>query len=616
MFVAFDPALDWAAYDFVIIGAGPAGLFLAEKFAPKGRVLILEAGGRDLSDAQGDGYYDIENTGRPYGTLGERLSVFGGTSGHWGGHSHPMSPAIFENRPGFPGWPITYADYALHLPEAQSWLNLGPFEKEPGSTGIERDLLGHAENVTALHFQFSNPIRRFGDDDTQQHYAAVSGIDIVLNTRVVDIHLDAAGKSVEKLDLFHLPSGKTATIPVKLLFLATGGIENARLMLWAARKYPAGNPLGGGKNNLTGKYFMEHPTVSPVEIYVDARADLGALAPHLENNLMVNVVLRATDEFLGAHGLTRFGMHFQDTPTPATTDVEIQAGQNLFLTHPTAYSRIMPFFIFEQTPDPGSYVALSKRMGKDGTPLARLNWHISDVELARYRKGVLLLCGLLNQNGLAKTRFVGDAAAANWGTLGFGNAAHHMGTTRMAHDASGGVVDSNCQVFGLDNMYVAGASVFPTTDIVNPTLNLIALTARLANFILTRPVETVGITYRFGEGRYANKALGTGWSAPEFAGIWSKGTTATLTLDRNRATTLSFQNSGGTGAQVNLEINGASVYSGTAVGLSGKSFPLGDDDKVMLALLLSGPTPPADTKGLSPNDAHSNGLFLQSVILK
>ena len=83
MFVAFDPALDWSAYDYVIIGAGPAELFLAEKFASNGRVLILEAGGRDLSQAAGAGYYDLEVTGRSYDSLGQRLSVFGGTSNHW-----------------------------------------------------------------------------------------------------------------------------------------------------------------------------------------------------------------------------------------------------------------------------------------------------------------------------------------------------------------------------------------------------------------------------------------------------------------------------------------------------------------------------------------------------
>ena len=91
-----------------------------------------------------------------------------------------------------------------------------------------------------------------GDDATQQHYASVSGIDVVLDTRVTDINLDAAGKHVATLDLFHLPSGRKATIPVKMLFLATGGIENPRLMLWSARKYQAGNPLAGGVNRLTG----------------------------------------------------------------------------------------------------------------------------------------------------------------------------------------------------------------------------------------------------------------------------------------------------------------------------------------------------------------------------
>ena len=73
MFVAFDAQHDWANYDFVIIGAGVAGLFLAEKFAPAGRVLVIEAGGKDPGGL-GEGYYDIDSTGRPYGALGKRLS--------------------------------------------------------------------------------------------------------------------------------------------------------------------------------------------------------------------------------------------------------------------------------------------------------------------------------------------------------------------------------------------------------------------------------------------------------------------------------------------------------------------------------------------------------------
>jgi choline dehydrogenase-like flavoprotein len=62
---------------------------------------------------------------------------------------------------------------------------------------------------------------------------------------------------------------------------------------------------------------------------------------------------------------------------------------------------------------------------------------------------------------------------------------HHMGTTRMHNDPRQGVVDANLQVYGVSNLYVAGSSVFPTYGASNPTLNLIALTLRLADHLKT-----------------------------------------------------------------------------------------------------------------------------------
>ena len=58
---------------------------------------------------------------------------------------------------------------------------------------------------------------------------------------------------------------------------------------------------------------------------------------------------------------------------------------------------------------------------------------------------------------------------------------HHMGTTRMSDDAAHGVVDANCRVHGIGNLYVAGSSVFPTAGYANPTLTIVALAARLAD---------------------------------------------------------------------------------------------------------------------------------------
>jgi choline dehydrogenase-like flavoprotein len=60
---------------------------------------------------------------------------------------------------------------------------------------------------------------------------------------------------------------------------------------------------------------------------------------------------------------------------------------------------------------------------------------------------------------------------------------HHMGTTRMHNDPKFGVVDQNCRVHGISNLFIAGPSVFPTSGYANPSLTIIALAERLADHI-------------------------------------------------------------------------------------------------------------------------------------
>jgi choline dehydrogenase-like flavoprotein len=63
---------------------------------------------------------------------------------------------------------------------------------------------------------------------------------------------------------------------------------------------------------------------------------------------------------------------------------------------------------------------------------------------------------------------------------------HHIGTTRMSHSDVDGVVDSNCKVFGIDNLYVAGSSVFTTCGWGSPTFLIVALAQRLADHLKNR----------------------------------------------------------------------------------------------------------------------------------
>ena len=73
---------------------------------------------------------------------------------------------------------------------------------------------------------------------------------------------------------------------------------------------------------------------------------------------------------------------------------------------------------------------------------------------------------------------------------------HPTGTTRMASDPRCGVVDPDCRVHGMDGLYIAGSSVFPTAGHANPTLMIVAMAARLAEHLKTRLLKSATIQLR------------------------------------------------------------------------------------------------------------------------
>ena len=83
---------------------------------------------------------------------------------------------------------------------------------------------------------------------------------------------------------------------------------------------------------------------------------------------------------------------------------------------------------------------------------------------------------------------------------------------------------------------------------------------------------------------------------------------------RNGATALTFIGSGFGVAQVEVEINGVSAFKGAAADLAGKSMPLGQQDKVTLALHFTDLKSPKENG--TGTDARELGLFLQSLVLQ
>jgi choline dehydrogenase-like flavoprotein len=606
MFLTLTADHDWRSYDFVIVGAGLAGLFLAERLAKSAKVLVVEAGGTDNPRDPGKGLYEIETTGLYMERIGSRLFSFGGTSNHWDGQSQALSPAVFDNRAGVAGWPISYQDFSSHLEEARAWLGHPPPESDTQKSSLEHGVLADHRDLHARRFNRPKMPLRLGDTDAVSRFAGMANVDVLSMARVRDIVLDEDGSGVASIEVLDRRTGERHDLPVKSLLLCAGGIENARLMLWAGRKYPDGNPLAGGPDRLTGRYFMEHPVLSPLEIFLDARADLTSGIIGLMPNFRSAWV--PSDDFLERHELLRFGV-FIHTPSRTIEDEHsLKESDAYYLGRCSSYCMVQPNFLFEQTPYAGSFVGLSNRYDAYGDPLARVHWQISGSDLANYRKGCALFGGLLSQAGLARSRFRGDDRGENWDLIEIGRSFHHLGTTRMGHSPSVGVVDTNCRVFGLKNLYVAGTSVFCNGDFVNPTWSMIALAARLAHHIEKKPLSTVRTLH------FEDLLLTSGWSHLEESGVWTDGKRAELVLHTGGARHLRLAGRHYADVMITVLANDVILYSGPGHLLRNETLTLDGADKQTIVFMFDNLCSPKE-RGENSDDRRL-GWFLRWLELR
>jgi choline dehydrogenase-like flavoprotein len=163
-----------------------------------------------------------------------------------------------------------------------------------------------------------------------------------------------------------------------------------------------------------------------------------------------------------------------------------KAGQAKGQSQETAMNNAYELFTrIEQAPNPSSRVTLDSEKDSLGVPRAKLNWELTPFEKRSIRKIQELIGQQVGLAGLGRVKlmeFLRDENDHSWPSF-TGGGWHHMGTTRMSDDPKTGVVDANCKVHTLRNLFIAGASCFATAAAPNPTLTLIALTLRLSDHI-------------------------------------------------------------------------------------------------------------------------------------
>jgi len=140
----------------------------------------------------------------------------------------------------------------------------------------------------------------------------------------------------------------------------------------------------------------------------------------------------------------------------------------------------------EHAPNPDSRITLSAATDSFGLPRARIDLQFSDIDVRSVIESHRLLDAALRANSIGRVEFQYPEAQLpekiiSQITDGF----HQVGTTRMGNDPNASVVDADLKAHGLENLYVASSSVFPTSSQANSTLLAVALGMRLTK-LLTR----------------------------------------------------------------------------------------------------------------------------------
>ncbi len=500
--------------DVCIIGGGAAGISIARELIDADcSVMLLESGGMSLN-SEVQRLYEGTNTRDDFALHTTRYRLLGGTTAVWGGWCAPLDPIDFETRDWVPnsGWPITYNDLLPFYVRAQELCELGAYRYEVADwpSLAEATLALDPAKLEHKMWQFSPPTH-FGPAYKEQMRRAAN-LKVMLNATVTQIVTDPTASHVTAVKVEDL-HGRHATVRASQFVIACGGIETPRLLLSSNKIHSSGV---GNRYDLVGRYFMEHPhpdaggmllTSDPESMRAYGFREIAgeriatAFGPSpaaqerhriLNSSIALNGPLshapsegwdslikisRARDagkwpENLGSHvarvlrdlgDVLREGYHHND-------EGPIKGYQLIART--------------EVVPNPDNRITLSHDRDALNSNRAQLDWNVSTLDRTTVATTMILLAEELGRLNVARVRvndlLLQDDTRWSEGLSWFG---HHMGGTRMHANPRRGVVDAECRVHGVSNLFVASSSVFPTSGFANPTLTIIALALRLADHL-------------------------------------------------------------------------------------------------------------------------------------
>jgi choline dehydrogenase-like flavoprotein len=490
--------------DVCVIGGGAAGLTLARELSSRGVDVILLEGGGLKESRRSQAIYRGESEGRKYFKLHRsRRRYLGGSTNCWAGLCTRLRPSDFEKRSWVPhsGWPISRSDLDDYYERAGKILQIGDFHPQlDQELPSGRSMSGPGLKIPhfePVFFQMSGPVRL--GELWRDELSADQNVRLMYNANVVHLQLHEDGQRLDYV-VCQAFDGPRFNVKAKRFVLACGGLENPRMLLNARDVVKTGI---GNQHDLVGRYFMEHPHIDRESLWIPS-GSVPSLAHYhrrkrAKHKDRIWPYLRLTAAQLKHEEILDFSLVLfrrkriekEAKRHPLLREV-FSSTQHLHRAsgHKSRIDELKRVYTFgnplEQSPNPHSRVCLDPHGRRDELGLihSQLEWKLTTLEKRTFRRAHELLAESLGMSDYGRMRVTPTMSLDTFPKQTKGGY-HHMGTTRMSDHAKTGIVNGNCQVFGVNNLYIAGSSVFATSGAANPTLTLVALALRLAEHLDT-----------------------------------------------------------------------------------------------------------------------------------
>ncbi len=512
--------------DVCIVGGGAAGISLALEFSKqKFNVLIIESGDKKFKH-RNQHLSSSKSVGIPTSSIMfSRRRQFGGTTVTWAGRCRPLDEIDFIKKDWVPfsGWPFSKDELDPYYKRSQKVFGLDDYNYSFFSEKSDDwfDKLSNKTDFSGKAFLTSSSIN-FSIVHSQELEKSPN-IKILLNTNVTHVNLDSSGKEVNSLTCKTI-QGKRFFVSSSVFILAAGALEITKLLLSSNQVQKNGV---GNQNDLVGRFYMDHAHfwsgafINPTHklsfgkeniqyfgkqsLFLRTYLGLGLKEKYIENEKLTNAAgffihrswNKSQDEYYSIEGIA-FQNIYDILRHYKYPDIKLLI-KNIFIL----IKNIMGFIHysvqymtsiweeddwvgihsqFEQVPNPESRITLSSTKNELGQANIIINWKLTSQDFENMNIFHSKMKMSFEKIGLSFKLF-----PINYENEYYPNrlipGKHHMGTTRMNNDPNLGVVDENCKIHGVSNLYVASSSVFPTSGQANPTMTIVALAIKLADHI-------------------------------------------------------------------------------------------------------------------------------------